>query len=107
MTFRPPIPLSTKQAVWNRSGCRCEDCGVQGVPLEFHHVRYTTWDREPYKPERYEREVFGEELPEDLAYLCRSCHHARHVDIVGNFHVDPQDRDAENDYIEHMWFSDD
>jgi 5-methylcytosine-specific restriction endonuclease McrA len=93
MTFdRVPIPPQVRGAVLHRAGGRCEDCGER-LPLELHHLRY--WLRPGY-PSLWEpvpTPIFGRETVEDLAALCRDCHHSRHLDPAGEFWVDPEDMD--------------
>lgn len=84
-----PIPTATRQAVISRANGRCEDC-QQPLPLELHHLRY--WLDSHECPE--DISIHGIETPDDLAALCRKCHLARHVDLAGNFHRDPQERET-------------
>jgi 5-methylcytosine-specific restriction endonuclease McrA len=42
---------------------RCQDCGVEGVPLHVHHRTYKR---------------LGRERMSDLVSVCPSCHDARH-----------------------------
>jgi hypothetical protein len=71
---RLPIPDATRDAVRTRANGGCEQCTVNDVPLEFHHLHYNTQ---------------GRERPQDLELLCRSCHSERHRDFFGQFWVDP------------------
>jgi 5-methylcytosine-specific restriction endonuclease McrA len=48
--------------VMQQAGYRCERCGLPWG-LQVHHVTY---------------ERLGNELPEDLACLCRDCHRKLH-----------------------------
>lgn len=52
----------------------CQGCGVDGVPLEIHHLHYRT---------------FRHETNSDLVSLCRSCHQHVHntygYDYASNF----------------------
>ena len=41
----------------------CQSCGIDGVPLEIHHISYAN---------------YGDENPEDLVSLCRHCHQSIH-----------------------------
>ena len=54
----------------------CQGCGIQGVPLEIHHLHYRT---------------FRKESNSDLVSLCRSCHQHTHdtygYDYSSNFPV--------------------
>jgi 5-methylcytosine-specific restriction endonuclease McrA len=68
------IPRVTQKMVRRRSRGSCEDCRKR-KPLEFHHLHYRS---------------VGRELPEDLAHLCRECHHHRHWK-TGCFVLDPDD----------------
>jgi 5-methylcytosine-specific restriction endonuclease McrA len=78
------IPPSVRHAVLARARRRCEDCGAL-VPLELHHLRYA--------PPMTELDLPGWESPDDLAALCRTCHHGRHLDPNGHFWADPQAMD--------------
>ncbi len=75
----PPARAEAQQ----RAGGRCEDCGATDRPLECHHEDYNN-------P--------GAELPEELAMLCRTCHHGRHTDLNGDFWTDPL-------AMEEYWFT--
>jgi 5-methylcytosine-specific restriction endonuclease McrA len=68
------IPRVTQKMVRRRSKGHCEDC-EQRKPLEFHHKHYRS---------------VGRELPEDIAHLCRDCHHYRHWK-TGQFVLEPDD----------------
>jgi len=46
-----------------RAGHRCQICGAHDGPLDVHHNSY---------------ENFGDERPQDLVVLCRSCHQKFH-----------------------------
>jgi len=83
MVDRPPIPENVRRRVFARCRRRCEDCG-RPYRLELHHLRYHTddWRRES---------ILGKETPNDLAALCRWCHHQRHIDPNGEFWADPQE----------------
>jgi hypothetical protein len=83
MADRAPIPRRVRKLIMRRCRYRCEDC-EQYRPLELHHLRYLTAER-PREP------IFGRESPDDLAALCRDCHHKRHLDPYGRFWVDPED----------------
>ena len=52
----------------------CQGCGIQGVPLEIHHLHYRT---------------FRKESNSDLVSVCRSCHQHIHdtygYDYSSNF----------------------
>ncbi len=69
----------------------CQDCGRTDVALERHHLRYFTQAgyRGPDDPGG--ESIYGLETDEDLALLCRDCHHQRHRDPDGVFWRDPQD----------------
>lgn len=59
------IPHAVRVTVLTRANEHCELCGEFyatgfGGGLELHHVTY--------------KRAYGEELPEDLQVLCRSCH---------------------------------
>jgi 5-methylcytosine-specific restriction endonuclease McrA len=85
---RIPIPPAVRAATLRRAGGCCEDCGER-LPLELHHLRYRT----DYWPdmEGGSKPIFGRETVDDLAALCRDCHHARHVDPNGGFWADPEE----------------
>lgn len=87
---REPIPKAAATAVRHRAAGACEDCGRDGLRLELHHLTYR-WQPDPGDGEE---PVFGHETPADLAALCRDCHHARHVDLNGEFWADPEEKDA-------------
>ena len=80
---RRPIPAATRRAVLERAHNECEDC-YGDMPLELHHLHYNTQ---------------GEETPDDLVALCRSCHDDRHHDMFGEFWADPV-------AMRHQWGSD-
>lgn len=73
-----------------KRGC-CEDCGAR-VPLELHHLRYVTDDGES---------IYGRETDDDLAALCRHCHHNRHIDPAGVFYRDPEE--MAEDWFGYHW----
>ena len=68
------LPRGAVNEVYLRAGGVCEDCGDDECRLEMHHLRYT-----------------GHETPDDLALLCRDCHHNRHIDRNGEFWADPEE----------------
>lgn len=79
-------------------GC-CEDCHAP-EPLELHHTTYnlaavTGWHRDEGDS------IFGHETPNVLRALCRSCHLDRHL-VMDEFYADPEEAEAERDYIAHM-----
>jgi 5-methylcytosine-specific restriction endonuclease McrA len=78
MSNPPTIPAHVRQEVGRRSRGRCEECGCTG-PLELHHMTY---------------EDEGNEDPNDLEHLCRSCHLSRHLDVNGDFWADPMEKEA-------------
>lgn len=62
------IPRSTRIAVLTRAADHCERCGkfiseYGGIHFDLHHLNY---------------ERVGDELPEDLLVICRTCHSAIH-----------------------------
>jgi 5-methylcytosine-specific restriction endonuclease McrA len=65
----------------------CENCGGR-LPLELHHLRYY-YQPDPRYP--FTEPIDGHETPDDLAALCRDCHHGRHIDPNGDFWRDPED----------------
>src|SRR3954451_10805628 len=73
MKPRLPIPRETIQAVNDRCIGACEGCWTDGL-LDLHHLNYNTQ---------------GEERPEDLLVLCRSCHENMHQDSLGVSWDDP------------------
>ena len=80
--LRIPIPPTVRWLVRLRCGGRCEDC-TERLPLEPHHLRYRI-------PGPLGGPIFGRETVDDLAALCRDCHHARHIAPDGTFWPDPQ-----------------
>jgi 5-methylcytosine-specific restriction endonuclease McrA len=68
------VPAVTALFVLRRSGGRCESCR-KDKPLEFHHRNYRS---------------LGRELPEDLLWLCRECHHDKHW-ASGKFILEPEE----------------
>jgi hypothetical protein len=94
-----PIPPSVRMAVHERAKGCCEDCHAP-EPLELHHTTYnlaavTDWHRDEGNS------IFGYETPNVLRALCRSCHLDRHL-VMGEFYADPEEAEAERDYISHM-----
>lgn len=55
----------TRADALDRADHKCESCGDSSGPLQVHHLTY---------------ERVGEEKPDDLQVLCRSCHAAEHPD---------------------------
>lgn len=53
----------TKRAILFRDQYTCQVCKDTGIPLEVHHITY---------------EDFGQEKPEQLVSLCRTCHGELH-----------------------------
>ena len=89
------IPADVRQSVMIRAKGHCEDCGER-LPLELHHLRYSnTWDK---------KSIRGRELPDDLAALCRDCHHERHLDPNREFWRDPEE--MEEFWAPYWWESD-
>jgi 5-methylcytosine-specific restriction endonuclease McrA len=86
------IPRSTVRAVYERAAnliiadrpevVVCEDCWADNLPLELHHLRYEDDNGNP---------IHGHETLDDLALLCRECHHGRHIGPDGEFYRDPED----------------
>ena len=65
---------------------RCLDCERRHVPLELHHLMYHFG---------YQGlGAWGEESLRDVVGLCRDCHLSRHLDVNGDFWVDPDDKEA-------------
>ena len=87
--LRKPIPQDVRRAVLDRARHCCEDCGAT-VRFELHHVSY----QHPYLDQ-----IFGNEKPEDLAALCRNCHHERHM-FWGVFYSDPDELAGVEDQYE-------
>lgn len=89
---RKPILCKVRAAVMKRSCGVCEDCGGD-EPLEFHHL---TYNYEAYPGQMLKEGdgewIFGNEKPEDLAFICRACHKARHI-VGGEFYSDPEEAD--------------
>jgi hypothetical protein len=90
------IPGQIRIQVLVRAGYRCQDCGAFGTgghPIELQHLRYygECHCNRPDKCHCDIRPIFGRETLDDLAALCRGCHHARHVDPSGEFWPDPQE----------------
>jgi hypothetical protein len=87
------IPRHVRRSVMERCRGRCERCGTRRS-LELHHLAYWLRDDGPTEP------IFGKETPDDLLALCRDCHKARHIDLAGDFWVDPEET---ADYWESFW----
>jgi len=96
MHEREPIPPEVRRAVLARARKQfegCEDCGLP-APLELHHLTYIAegymvcGDIDGGGP------IFGQETEDDLAALCRECHHRRHIGLDDVFWPDI---DAMND----------
>jgi 5-methylcytosine-specific restriction endonuclease McrA len=83
------VPAAVRAAVNRRADGRCEDCGER-VPLELHHLRYL----KVVVPGDGPWDIDGYEEPDDLAALCRDCHHRRHVDPNGEFWRDPEEMEV-------------
>lgn len=64
-----------------RAKWQCETDGCLELRVELHHLRY----------HREGRPIFGVETLDDLAVLCRDCHHARHIAPDGRFWSDPEE----------------
>ena len=56
--LKTPEWIAKSRQAKERCHC-CQECGACGVELHVHHLTY---------------ERRGEELPEDLVVLCKSCH---------------------------------
>jgi hypothetical protein len=69
--------------------------------LELHHLTYY-WHSDPSRGT-----IFGHETADDLAALCRDCHHDRHIGPDDDFIADPEECAAEWDYYNHMTTKDD
>jgi 5-methylcytosine-specific restriction endonuclease McrA len=80
------IPPEVRSTVLGRADGVCEDC-QEFRKLELHHLRY--WTNDPWR-----ESIRGRETPDDLAALCRECHHERHLDPSGQFWMDPEEADA-------------
>lgn len=52
-----------RKVILKRDSYTCQGCGIDGVPLEIHHITYVR---------------FEEELESDLVAVCRDCHQAIH-----------------------------
>jgi 5-methylcytosine-specific restriction endonuclease McrA len=96
---RKPIPPAVRTAVLKRAAGQCEDCGAV-TALELHHRTYSDPRYSQFWPDA--PEIFGNETPDELDALCRDCHRGRHV-FMGEFYADPEERDAEADYFDHMF----
>ena len=96
MGHDPRIPRSTVKSVYARAGgAVCEDCEGERLSLELHHLRYEVYDDYHF----YGDSIHGREQPDDLALLCRNCHHQRHIGpLSGDFHVDPVE--VEMEYVD-------
>lgn len=66
-------PVILREMIRNASR-PCECCAEHDV-LELHHMHYR---------------FVGDELPCDLAALCRDCHQKQHTDLDGRFWSDPE-----------------
>ena len=98
------IPSDVRAAVMRRAATHvicechdeghavCEDCWRCDVPLELHHLRY--WI---IGDDGFEEDIDGKETEADLDVLCRDCHHARHLDLNGEFWRDPEEMET------HWW----
>ena len=92
MRHDPRISKSAITDVYARSGRVCEDCGYPPPSLEMHHLTYQKW----VYPFEGPKLIHGFEEFDDLALLCRHCHHARHIGpISGAFFTDPEEADME------------
>lgn len=63
--------LSVKKAVFARDGRQCRACGAR-KDVDAHHIRF--------------RSAGGEDSPENVAAICRSCHddiHGYRLSVVG------------------------
>ncbi len=95
------IPKATIEAVYERSGGRCEGdtyaglghvgqyfadrCAAKGT--EMHHVTYGD----------DEGDIRGREKPEHLQLVCRSCHeaeHRSHFDMNGTYWANKEEMDT-------------
>jgi 5-methylcytosine-specific restriction endonuclease McrA len=83
--IRPPIPSDVRRAVLRRAQGCCQDCGSRGS-LELHHLTYARPEWHPGLSWT-EEFIFGCETPDVLVALCRG----RHVDVNGDFWVDPME----------------
>ena len=91
---KPHIPSKVRTAVIQRAGKKCENCGINKVKLELHHLTYYRQvDGAPLP-------IYGYETPNDLLALCRNCHHSKHRDINGDFWRDPEEME---NYWESYW----
>lgn len=105
--LRLPIPPEVREAVLLRAGGYCEDCGIEVRNPELHHLTYydpTIGGCHQIKHGPFW--IFGKETSDDLLALCRDCHLSRHV-VNGEFYADPEEADAERDYLAHVWNKDD
>lgn len=60
---------NTLSLVRDRSGGKCELCGITGRPLAVHHMRIDI------SPDQFN-------LPTNLLYLCRKCHMNEHHNTI-------------------------
>ena len=80
-----PITIEDKQAYllspkWNNKrklrlaldGYTCQGCGIDGVPLEVHHIHYNT--------------LFNESVSSDIISVCRKCHQDVHTRLGYSYH---------------------
>jgi 5-methylcytosine-specific restriction endonuclease McrA len=98
---RLPIPHATKLTVWDRAGNKCESCKAafsSKLGFSFHHIVYEREIEQNIKSES----VFGDERPNELQWLCWSCHQAKHRGPLGEFYLDPQEAAAEWNYYHHL-----
>lgn len=61
--MRSPQWQAIRRVILHRDRYTCCQCGIDGVPLEVHHITY---------------EHLGHEHYSDLASLCRDCHQSIH-----------------------------
>ncbi len=61
--LRSPQWQDIRRVILRRDQYTCCKCGIDGVPLEIHHITYKRLGHEHYS---------------DLASLCRDCHQSIH-----------------------------
>jgi 5-methylcytosine-specific restriction endonuclease McrA len=85
--MREAILSEQRRRVRERSGNVCEQCGSNSQ-LGIHHIKYS-----------FQSEDFDEN---DLIMLCWTCHQARHMDDLNQYHELEDDAIYRNHMIERI-----